>query len=77
MKVKELKEKYKNYTIELYGKPLSIQTIPFTHLPKGNLDDFTVVDFKIIQHEHEEKTFKFDKSIKTKKLNGFIEAYVK
>lgn len=80
MKVKEFLKKYKDYSIELQGKPLDQMVIPYTHLPKDKLlNKCEVVDYIIEEKEHEEHRFSFSnlkhKSTETKK--GYIRAYVK
>lgn len=80
MKVKEFLKKYKDYSIELQGKPLDQMVIPYTHLPKDKLlNECEVVDYMIEEKEHEEHRFSFSdlkhKSTETKK--GYIRAYVK
>ena len=80
MKVKEFLKKYKEYSIELQGKPLDQMVIPYTHLPKDKpLNECEVVDYTIEEKEHEEHRFSFNdlkhKSTEIKK--GYIRAYVK
>lgn len=60
MKVKEFLKKYKDYSIELQGKPLNEMVIPYTFLPKGKTwDECEVVDYTIEEKEHEEHRFSF------------------
>lgn len=80
MKVKEFLKKYKDYSIELQGRPLDQMVIPYTFLPKDKpLNECEVVDYMIEEKEHEEHRFSFSnlkhKSTETKK--GYIRAYVK
>lgn len=80
MKVKEFLKKYKDYSIELQGKPLDQKVIPYTFLPKDkSLDECDVIDYTIEDKEHKEHVFSFNtlkcKSTEIKK--GYIRAYVK
>lgn len=80
MKVKEFLKKYKDYSIELQGKPLDQKVIPYTFLPKDKpLDECDVIDYTIEDKEHKEHVFGFNtlkcKSTAIKK--GYIRAYVK
>lgn len=80
MKVKEFLKKYKDYSIELQGKPLDQRVIPYTFLPKDKpLNECEVVDYTIEEKEHEEHAFNFSnlkyKSTEIKK--GYIRAYVR
>lgn len=80
MKVKQFFKKYKEYSIELQGKPLDQMVIPYTFLPKDKLlNECEVVDYTIEEKEHEEHTISFSnlkcKSTKIKK--GYIRAYIK
>lgn len=80
MKVKEFLKKYKDYSIELQGKPLDQRVIPYTFLPKDKpLNECEVVDYKIEERKHKEHTFSFNnlkyKSTEIKK--GYIRAYVR
>lgn len=80
MKVKEFLKKYKDYSIELQGKPLDQMVTPYTFLPKDKpLNECEVIDYMIEEKEHEEHRFDFSnlkhKSTETKK--GYIRAYVK
>ena len=61
MKVKELYKKYKDYSIELFGKPLEKQTIPFSFLPYGRkeLMNMEVVDIKIVEKPFDNYRFGF------------------
>ena len=80
MKYKELKKEYRNYSIEVYGRPLATPTIPFTMLPKDKpLDECEVVDYKIIEKEFIQTgvSFKTMKPIKPKKMKGYVRVYVK
>lgn len=80
MKFKELREKYKNYNVVAFGRPLKQQTIPFTMLPKDKqLDDCEVVEIKKVDKEYFETSveFKTMKKIKQEKKNGHIYVYVK
>lgn len=78
MKVKELRKKYKDYTIELYGKPLDREMIPYSYLPICNLENYNVIEIKVINKKHKEISFNLKtKSQKTKELKGFVQAYIK
>lgn len=77
MLVKELKEKYKDYEIELYGKSLKARTTPFSYLPIGNLDNWFVKETEIIEKEHD--IFTFDNTFNFKKkeiIKGYVRAYI-
>lgn len=80
MKVKEFLKKYKDYSIELFGRPLDQKTIPYTFLPKDkDLEECDVVDFEITEKEHIQYgvSFKTMKPIKPKTIKGYARAYVK
>ena len=80
MKVKEFLKKYKDYSIELQGKPLNQKVIPYTFLPKNkSLSECEVVDYTIEKKEHKEQTFSFSdlKHKKTETKKGYIRAYVR
>ncbi len=80
MKVKEFLKKYKDYSIELQGKPLSEMVIPYTFLPKDKpLNECEVVDYTIEEKQHEVKCFRFKdlKHYKTEIKKGHIRAYIK
>lgn len=79
MKVKQLYQKYKNYDILLFGKPLDKQTTPFSCLPVNmkQLNEYVVKDIKIENEQLE--ALNFDMSLKFKgkqKYKGTIYAYV-
>ena len=79
MKVKQLYQKYKNYDILLFGKPLDKQTTPFSCLPVNmkQLNEYVVKDIKIENEQVE--ALNFDMSLKFKgkqKYKGTIYAYV-
>lgn len=77
---KELKKKYKDYSVEAFGRPLEEPTIPFTLLPKDKpLDDCEVVDYKVIEKEFTQYgvSFKTMKPIKPKKMKGYVYVYVR
>lgn len=80
MKVKEFLIKYKDYSIELQGRPLDQLVIPYTHLPKDKpLNDCEVVDYSIEEKEHVVVAVSF-KDLKTKKTTtkkGYVRAYIK
>ena len=79
MKVRDLYKNYKGYSIMLFGEPLLIESIPFTHLPKNkDIDDCEVIDYKVTNKEHD--TQSFDLNLKHKESNnikGYIKAYIK
>lgn len=79
MKVKQLYQKYKDYDILLFGKPLDKQTTPFSCLPVNmkQLNEYVVKDIKIENEQLE--ALNFDMSLKFKgkqKYKGTIYAYV-
>lgn len=79
MKVKQLYQKYKDYDIMLFGKPLDKQTTPFSCLPVNmkQLNEYVVKDIKIENEQLE--ALNFDMSLKFKgkqKYKGTIYAYV-
>lgn len=77
---KDFRKKYKDYSIEAFGRPLDKPTIPFTLLPKDKpLDDCEVVDYKVIEKEHivYGVSFKTMKPIKPKKMKGHVRVYVR
>lgn len=80
MKVKELYKKYVDYNIMLFGRPLSIQTIPFSCLPLDikKLDKYIVKDMKIENKEYNELNFNLKglKFIGKTHKKGIIKAYV-
>lgn len=79
MKVRDLYKNYKGYSIMLFGEPLLIKSIPFTHLPKNkDIDECEVIDYKVIDKEHDAQSF--DLNLKHKESNnikGYIKAYIK
>lgn len=80
MTFKDLKKKYKDYSIELFGRPLDQKTIPYTFLPKDKpLEECEIVDMIVAEKEHIEYgvSFRTMKPIKPKKLKGYVRAYVK
>lgn len=77
MKVKELKNKYSDYTIELYGRPLKNEMIPYSYLPFGNLDNYEVKDVEIIEKEHLLYTYNFNNVRKINKVKGYVRAYIR
>lgn len=78
MKVKEFLKKYKDYSIELQGKPLDQMVIPYTFLPKNKpLNECEVVDYKIEEKEHKEHRFSNLKYKSTEIKKGYIRAYVR
>ena len=80
MKYKKLKKQYKDYSIEVYGKPLDKPTIPFTFLPKDkSLDECEVVDYKVEEREFVQYGVSFQtmKPIKPKQMKGYVRVYVK
>ena len=82
MKLKELYKKYDpEYYICVFGKPLSQQTIPFSHLPynKKELMNMEVVETEIEEKEYIEKGFSLVTMKPTKpiKRKGNIYVYVK
>ena len=80
MKFKEFKKGYKDYSIEVYGKPLANPTIPFTFLPKDKpLDECEVVEYKVIKKEFFQYgvSFRTMKPIKPKTMKGHVRVYVK
>lgn len=78
MQVRELYKRYEGYTIMLFGKPLSMETIPFTHLPKNkNINDCEVIDYQVLEREH--TTRSFDLGLRDKgnnNIKGYIKAYI-
>ena len=79
MKVKQLYQKYKDYDIMLFGKPLDKQTTPFSCLPidMKQLNEYVVKDIKIENEQVE--ALNFDMSLKFKgnqKYKGTIYAHV-
>ena len=79
MKVKQLYQKYKDYDIMLFGKPLDKQTTPFSCLPADmkQLNEYVVIDIKI--EDENVEALNFDMSLKFKgkqKYKGTIYAYV-
>lgn len=80
MKVKEFIRQYKDYSIELYGKPLNELTIPFTHIPKNKkLEECEVIDYVVEENEHEIQRVRFNdlKWYKTEIKKGYVRAYIK
>lgn len=80
MKVKELLKKYKDYTIEMQGKPLKEMVIPYTFLPKDKkLEECEVVDMEVVENEHKVVgvSFKDLKTTKTEYKKGYVRAYIK
>lgn len=79
MKVKEFLEKYKDYSIEMFGRPLDQKTIPYTFLPKDKkLEECEVIDFdvkekKFVQHCYNLKNQTWRKENK----KGYVRAYIK
>lgn len=82
MKLKDLYKKYSpDYYICVFGKPLNIQTIPFSHLPS---DRKVLMNMQVIEYEKEEKpyiekgiNFTTMKPTKPIKRKGNIYVYVK
>ena len=80
MKFKDFKKQYKNYSIEVFGRPLDTPTIPFTLLPKDKpLDDCEVVDYIVENKEFMQTgvSFKTMKPLRPKKMKGYVRVYVK
>jgi hypothetical protein len=80
MKVKDLFKKYKDYSIEVYGKPLNQKTIPYTHLPRDKrLEDCDVIEMVVEDKEHTiiGVSFKTMKPLKPTKYKGYVRVYVK
>lgn len=79
MTVRELYNTYKDYDIEVFGRPLDTPTIPFTLLPKDkNMNDCEVVDMRIEECNHENMVFSLNGSFKRKEIKkGYIQVYVK
>lgn len=82
MKLKELYEKYSpDYYICVFGKPLSVETIPFTHLPYNwkEVEEMEVMEMEIEEKPYVEKGISFKTMKPTKPINrkGNIYVYVK
>lgn len=79
MTVKDLYNKYKDYTIMLFGKPLNVETAPFSNLPKDkNMYDCDVIDYKIINDEHGVTDYNIiNNTMVVKNRKGYIYAYIK
>ena len=80
MTFKEIKNKYKDYNIVVFGRPLKEQTIPFTFLPKDKkLDDCEIIEMKKIDKEFIQTgvSFKTMKPTKSELKKGHIYVYVK
>lgn len=79
MTVKDLFSKYKDYTIMLFGKPLSEQSIPFSNLPKDkDMYKCDVIDYKVINDVHGDYSFSFNnKKGKYSRCKGYVYAYIK
>lgn len=80
MKFKDFKKQYKDYSIEVFGRPLDTPTIPFTLLPKDKpLDDCKVVDYIVEDKEFMQTgvSFKTMKPLRPKKMKGHVRVYVK
>ena len=79
MKVKELYKKYKDYSIELFGRPLEQPTIPFTFLPddKKERDNMEIAQIEIIEKEFKAPRYSFyDFKYKgTDYYKGVVKAY--
>lgn len=80
MKVKDLFKKYKDYSFEVYGRPLNQKTIPYTLLPRDKkLEDCDVIEMVIEDKEFTTigVSFKTMKPLKPTKYKGRIRVYVK
>lgn len=80
MKFKDLKRQYKNYSFEVFGRPLDTPTIPYTLLPKDKpLDDCEVVDYEVEDKEFVQYGVSFGtmKPLRPKKMKGHVRVYVK
>lgn len=79
MKVKELFKNYGGYTINLFGKPLSKPTIPYTHMPKDkDIDECVVVDYIVEERDVTEFVFDINGNYKgTERKKGIVKAYIK
>ena len=79
MTVRELYNTYKDYDIEVYGRPLDTPTIPFTFLPQDkDFYDCEVMDMKVEEKEHENMVFSLNGNFKRKEIKrGYIQVYVK
>ena len=78
MTVKELYKKYKGFNIELFGKPLEKQTIPFSFLPfdKKELNEMVVKDIKIKEQPFDAPRFDINLKHKcTDHYKGTVLAY--
>lgn len=71
MTIKELYKKYKGFNIELFGKPLEKQTIPFSFLPfdKKELNEMVVKDIKIKEQPFDAP--RFDINLKRKCIDHY------
>lgn len=55
MKLKEVYKKYGNdYDIQVFGKPLKMMTIPFTHLPN---DKKILMSMEVVEMKFEDKEY--------------------
>ena len=79
MKFRDFKKEYKDYDIEVYGKPLNKPTIPFTCLPHKPIDECEVWDYRVVEKEHTNYgvSFKTMKPIKPENKKGYVRVYVR
>lgn len=79
MTVKELYKKYKEYHIELFGRPLNEETIPFSFLPidKKKLDKMTVKELQVEKVNFTNTCYSLDglKYQLTEEYKGIVKAY--
>jgi hypothetical protein len=79
MKVKEFMEKYKDYSIELVGRPLSQNAIPYTFLPRDKeLDECEVVEYETKEKEFVQHCYNLESQTWRKEnKKGYVRAYIK
>ncbi len=79
MKLKDVYKKYKGYSFEVYGRPLSQPTIPFTLLPKvKDIKECEVVELKVTDKEHEQYRFDLSGKLKGKEtVKGYVRVVIK
>ena len=79
MLFKDFKKRYKNYELEVQGKPLYELVIPYSYLPKNkDLNKCEVIDYEIIPRQSTIRVFDCNMKYKGKyRTKGIIRVYVK
>ena len=79
MKLKDIYKKYKGYSFEVFGRPLSQPTIPFTLLPKvDDINECEVIELEVKKDKHIQYRFDLNGKLKGKEeIKGYVRAVIK